>query len=69
MINQPKSQPINQSTHQSTNPSKKEYFDKYAQPVRDDHTRMWDGKFAARRRILHVFGRQTEEVSMSVTRF
>jgi hypothetical protein len=38
------------------------YFDKYAQPVRDDHTRMWDGKFAARRRILHVFGRQSEQV-------
>lgn len=38
------------------------YFDEYAQPVRDDHTRMWDGKFAARRRILHVFGTQTEQV-------
>jgi hypothetical protein len=38
------------------------YFDKYAQPVRDDHTRMWDGKFAARRRILHVFGTQSEQV-------
>lgn len=38
------------------------YFDEYAQPVRDDHTRMWDGKFAARRRILHVFGTQSEQV-------
>ena len=37
-----------------------EYFTKYAQGIRDDHTRMWDGKFAASRRILHRFGQQTE---------
>ena len=37
-----------------------EYFTKFAQGIRDDHTRMWDGKFAATRRILHRFGQQTE---------
>lgn len=37
-----------------------DYFTKYAQGIRDDHTRMWDGKFAASRRILHQFGQQTE---------
>ena len=36
------------------------YFTKYAAGIRDDHTRMWDGKFAASRRILHRFGRQSE---------
>lgn len=38
------------------------YFDEYAQPVRDDHTRMWDGKCTVRRHTLHVFGTQTEQV-------
>lgn len=37
-----------------------EYFTKYAKRIRDDHKRMWDGKFAASRRILHRFGLQTE---------
>lgn len=37
------------------------YFIKYAQGIRDDHSRMWEGKFAASRRILHTFGRQTDK--------
>lgn len=39
-----------------------DYFNKYAAPIRNDHTRMWDGKFAASRRILTLFGKQDEEV-------
>jgi hypothetical protein len=39
-----------------------DYFNKYAAPIRADHTRMWDGKFAASRRILTVFGKQDEQV-------
>ena len=39
-----------------------DYFSKYAAPIRADHTRMWEGKVSATRSILHVVGKQNEQV-------